>query len=153
MWADFIFGQDTLAAVGGTIIHTMNAAFLALRPFTIVRSRFTLMLRSDQSAVVENQGAAFALAVVTEQALGIGVTAVPTPVTDLGSDQFFLHQIMWAHQNDVAQQSNPAAIYEVDSKAMRKVGENDELYSTGEFTNTAQGCVLHSAGRMLIKLH
>ena len=154
VWVAIPFAQTTLNSAGGTIISTMNAAFIALRPFTIIRTRVELLLRSDQSAVAaEFQSAAYGEAVVTEQALGIGVTAVPTPVTDLGSDAFYLHQILFAGHSIVTQETNPVQTFSVDSRAMRKVGENDELYGVGEFSSITQGTVLLSAGRQLIKLH
>jgi hypothetical protein len=51
-----------------------------------------MAISSDQFAQSESQIGAIGLAVVTDQAVGIGVTAVPTPITDLSSDSWFLHR-------------------------------------------------------------
>ena len=76
-------------AAGGTIMFSLNAAALALRPFTIVRSRFEVGIISDQTAATEDQLGAIGMAVVSDQAVAVGVTAVPTPITDMGSDLWF----------------------------------------------------------------
>ena len=46
-WFQFQQNEATLTAVGGFIFYSLNAAALAFRPFTVVRSHFELMLRSD----------------------------------------------------------------------------------------------------------
>ena len=84
-----------MTGAGGTLISSLNASALALRPFTIVRSRLELYLISDQQVASEPQGAAFGMAVVSDQAVAVGITAIPTPITDLGSDLWFVHQPMW----------------------------------------------------------
>ena len=88
---DLTFGEDTLTASGGTILGSLNATALALRPFTIVRQHYFLMLRSDQAAAAERQFGAFGCVVVSDQAEAVGVTAIPTPITDAGSDLWMLH--------------------------------------------------------------
>ncbi len=95
MWVSDPATNSTIAA-GGTalLVSTANAALLALRPFTIVRSRGILAFRSDQTGASELFAAALGLAVVSEQAAAIGATAIPTPMTDLGSDLFYTHQLL-----------------------------------------------------------
>ena len=44
---------DGLAVAGGSAIFSLNAAALALRPFTIVRTHFEFALRSDQAGAIE----------------------------------------------------------------------------------------------------
>ncbi len=142
-----------MTAEGGVISNAANAALLALRPFTIIRTRGVLFLHSDQAAAVENQIAAFAGAVVSEQALAIGITAVPSPIVELGSDFFFLHQLIMARENAVANQTEPGTFVQFDSKAMRKVNEDEEPYFVKDMSVIGSGVVLISAARMLIKLH
>ena len=48
------------------------------------------MVESDQSAATELFIGNLGLAVVSDQATAVGVTAVPTPATDRGSDLWFL---------------------------------------------------------------
>ncbi len=153
LWGDVVPAKTVLNAAGGTIINVTGAAFLALRPFTIVRSHFEFLLRSDQAAAIEDQVVAFGIAVVSDQAVAIGVTAVPTPITDMGSDLWVMHKIMMAGQSEVAQQVQDYNTYTVESKGMRKVEEGAQLTFVGEFSAITQGAELLSAGRVLIKLH
>ncbi len=135
---------------------TFNAAALALRPFTVVRTRMVMLLRSDQAVASEDQEIGLGLAIVTEQATAIGVTAVPTPITDLGSDQFFVHELLfnrYLFTTAVGFDGNGGRERIVDSKAMRKVKESDDLAVTVETTGTSEGSILIFGGRMLVKLH
>ncbi len=65
LWLQF---QPTITAVngGGTavLIFTLNAAALALRPFTVVRTRFQLGMRSDQTSAAEDQVLGYGIVVV-----------------------------------------------------------------------------------------
>ncbi len=144
----------TMTVTGGTIIGSLNAAALALRPFTIVRSHFELLLKSDQSAATENQVAAFGLAVVSDQAAAVGVSAVPTPDTDSGSDLWFVHQYLMGAFDFTTGTGyrNVGERYSVDSKAMRKVDIGQDLVIVAEMdSNTSSGVILFSAGRILVK--
>ena len=153
LWTSVDFSLNSQSALGGVITNAANAALLALRPFTVIRFRGVLFLRSDQTAAAEAQAGAFGAAVVTEQALAIGVTAVPTPVTDMGSDEFFMHQIIMAGESRLTDVAIPGTFLQFDSKAMRKCSESEEPYFVYEFASTTQGAQLHSAGRLLLKLH
>ena len=92
-WFFFAPAQTTFTATGGTLVYTFNAAALALRPFTIVRTHFYVAIESDQIVASEIEVGGWSMGVVTEQATAVGVSAVPTPITDLGSDEFFVHQL------------------------------------------------------------
>ena len=153
LWTSVDFSLNTQSAGGGVITNAANAVLLALRPFTVVRFRGVLYLRSDQAAAAEHQAGAFAAAVVTEQALAIGVTAVPTPVTDMGSDEFFMHQLIVGGESRLTDVAIPGTFLQFDSRAMRKCSESEEPYFAAEFSSIAQGLTLISAGRLLLKLH
>ncbi len=145
----------TLTALGGTIINSLNAAALAMRPFTIVRMHLVSQIESDQSAASEFQAAAIGAAIVSDQASAIGVSAVPTPVTDLGSDLFFLHQLMMSSQFLGGADGNLRGhVYQIDSKAMRKVNDDQDLVISAEVdTGISNGANVRTFGRFLIKLH
>jgi len=155
-WFQFQPLQNTPAA-GGTVIFTLNAAALALRPFTIVRSRFEAYVVSDQEAATELQGAAVGGAIVSDQASAIGVTAVPTPITDMSSDLWLFHQVMF---NSVvvlsaASFANEGTRYSIDSKAMRKVDIGQDLNIVLEATSATgfSGATVAFGGRMLVKVN
>ena len=132
------------------LVAQLNAAALALAPFTVVRSHFAFLLKSDQNAAEEIQSCAAGLAIVSAQAVDIGVTAIPTPFTDLGSSLWFAHKTMFANATNAANITVPAAYFELDSKAMRKVEVGQDLVFVMENGSSA-GLIMQSAGRILIK--
>ena len=157
LWLSIDPSSTTLAAAStAVVINLFNAAALALRPFTIVRTRGYWFVSSDQAAASENYGASLGYCVVSEQASAIGVTAIPTPETDRGSDLFFVHETLYgsflfADATGFSDISGLTASY--DSKAMRKVNEDEQMNVVLETPAIASsGVVLHAA-RMLIKLH
>ena len=90
--------SNTLAAGSIAVLsNVMTAAELALRPFTVVRTRGIMQLRSDQNGATEFQHAGFGACVVSDQAVAIGVTAVPTPMTDRVSDLWFMFMERMGH--------------------------------------------------------
>ena len=91
MWVALNPFEDNITGSGATLVSTANATLLALRPFTIVRTHLYWAFGSDQISANESQVVALGMAIVSEQAAAIGITAIPIPVTDLGSDLFFVH--------------------------------------------------------------
>ena len=149
VWIGLQPAADTVAG-GSTLVASLNAAALALRPFTIVRTHLTLMVRSDQSVAPENQTGAWGNAVVSDQAVGVGITALPLPETDIGSSFWFAHQMLLASESTLTDRSQPAQIYEVDSKAMRKVEVGEDLVFVLE-SAAGGGMIVTSGGRTLVK--
>jgi len=93
------------------------------------------------------------LAVVSDQAVAIGVTAVPTPITDQGSSLFFAYQVFldrftFASAVGITQGSKT---YSVSSRAMRKVEVGQDLISVVEFSGQGSGFNFFQSGRILIK--
>ena len=90
-------------------------------------------------------------------AQGVGVTAVPTPVADNGSDWFVSESIAGLFNLITAvgteQLAGPGWLHSIDSKAMRKVSEGQTIVSVAEIGGLSDGALLLSFGRMLIKLH
>jgi len=147
--------STTIAAPGSVLIASLNVAALALRPFTIVRWRGLWSVVSDQIANGENQVVSYGVAVVSEQAVAIGVTAIPTPVTDLGSDLWFVLEHLvnrWEVVSAVGVES-PIQTGGIDSKAMRKVEEGEDVVIVMETAAISAGAVMKQVGRFLVKLH
>jgi len=146
----------TFAAANTAVLLTsLGATLLALRPFTVVRTRGILSIQSDQAAAIENQFFAYGHCVVSDQATAIGVTAVPTPDTDDTSDLWFVYERLMNRTSggltDLT--SNLMAVRYFDSKAMRKVEDGQDLISVGEASVNSSGLSLTSHFRELIKLH
>ena len=138
-----------------TLLTTLNAAALALRPFTIIRTRTKIFFTSDQFVASEFVQAVYTKQIVTEAAAAAGVASVPDGINEPDAD-FFVYQVLYqdfsfADATGFQQQANEAT-YDVDSKAMRKVGNDDQLVSV---INVASGvgAAIAIEGRILIKLH
>ena len=96
------------------------------------------------------------MAVVSDQATAVGVTAVPTPTTELGSDLFFIHQMCMtniAFLSAIGIQMPGSRVYEINSKAMRKVNNDSDIILVAEADATQEGVIFDIMGRMLIKEH
>ncbi len=135
------------------ILNALNAAALALRPFTVIRTRMVMFGRSDQVIAGESWGVDVAGVVVSEQASAIGVTAVPTPATDVGSDLFFMYEQIFGRFQflDSTGAVNMGVFKQIDSKAMRRVNEDQDVLIVAE--NEVNGVQLITSGRILVKLH
>jgi len=154
-WLSFSLGIDSLDTSGVVLISSLGASALALRPFTVVRTHLELYMISDQQSASEAQLGAFGCCVVSDQASAIGVTAVPTPITDIGSDLFYAHQVMF---NSFGFGSAVGLVqegtrYTIDSKAMRKVSSDQDIVFTMEAAGSSSGFSVFTGGRLLVKLH
>ena len=152
-WFDIPPTSTIMTASGGTLVSVLNAAALALRPFTIVRTHLLVHITSDQLAADEIQMAAVGFAVVSDQASAAGVGSIPTPVTENGSDLWFLHQFVineFALNSAIGFDANAGHQYLIDSKAMRKVDIGQDVVQVAEQT-TFNGVIVNMAGRMLVK--
>ncbi len=156
IWIGAGVGATTIVASSLTLISSLSAAVLLLRPFTILRTRMLIYWGSDQQTATEQPQGSYGRIVVTENASAIGATAIPDPSsTDADVDaDWFVHQecidrfifgsgvgfIEGGHQ------------YVVDSKAMRKVGKNDDVVAMFSETGGVGGLII-TRGRALIQLH
>jgi len=154
-WLSVDISESTLASAAA-ITHTMSTAEKAKRPFTVLRTRIELNFRSDQTGALETQLGAFGLCVVTDQAVGIGVSAVPTPATDIESDAWFVHQVLlneFLFITGAGIAENAGRRYVIDSKAKRKVNDDEQVIIVAENLGAGGGQVLSIGGRILIQEH
>jgi len=153
--------QPTVTAVGdgvAVLLFSLTDAEKALRPFTIVRTRLLANIVTDQIIAPERQVAAVGVAVVSDQAQSIGITALPTPITDMSSDLWMVHQLMYNvfHFLDATGVNfHGDSQYEIDSKAMRKVQDGEDVVVVAESSAGAStgGANIVVGGRILVKLH
>ena len=146
--------ETAFTALAGSTAF-FDQLFSISEPATVVRTRGSIWVKSDQHVADEYPFGALGMAVVTDQAAAIGVTALPTPITDQGSDSFFLWQ-PWAGGVEAATSVgfDGAMLreYKFDSKAMRKIEDSDNIVVTMENSSTV-GVDYLLLFRMLIKLH
>ncbi len=157
MWIGAGVGGTTIVASSDTLISQLNAAALALRPFTILRTHMELMVASDQLAVNERIIASYGQIVVTDSASAVGVTALPSPSPISGNPDgdWFLWQGICTQidfLSSVGFDPRGGEKYSIDSKAMRKVGADDDIVTVFAM-DVAVGAELTAQGRRLIQLH
>ena len=154
-WLGGTFVRTTLGGAStGVIMTSLSAAALALRPFTIIRTRGIAEFHSDQVAAAENMEAVVAHAVVSDQAFAVGITAVPTPSTDSDSDLFYQFD-PWASRMELitAAGFNYSPQIVIDSKAMRRVDQGEQPLQIIETGVGSSGVIVTTFFRTLIKLH
>ena len=152
LWLGGVKAITGMGSAQAVIISSLSAAGLALRPFTIVRSRGFLFAWSDQVSVLENFDVGYGACVVTDQASAIGVTAVPTPTTDNDSDAWYIYERLLGTTNASPTDAAGGIQRVIDNKAMRKVEDGFDFIEVAE-NPIATGVSLHSFVRTLIKLH
>jgi len=154
VWIELQPNAAESVVTASTLIGVLNAAALALRPFTILRSRLLLHVQSDQAAATEFTAGSIGMIVSTEAASTAGIGSLPTPNTEADAAWFvwqaFSHSFAFF---DATGTNEPAgSSYEIDSKAMRKVGLDDQVNLIGQVVTTP-GAALFVNGRMLVQLH
>ncbi len=138
------------------MVVSLTALELAKRPFTIIRTHLRIHIASDQLIADELQVAALGMCVVSDQALAIGVTAVPTPITDNNSDLWFLHQFLvgdFTLATAIGFDASGGHDSMVDSKAMRRVNDDEDVLLAVEVSAASNGAFISTMGRLLIKEH
>ncbi len=156
-WISAPPSEDTITGgTGSILLTTLTAIGLAKRPFTVIRTVGLLYVNSDQVANSETQALAWGSAVVSEQATAIGVTAVPTPATDIESD-LWLAYVPLINATQVASSIGMGFAagtgVQFDSRAMRKVEDGQDLITVVETGGISDGVVVRVWFRTLIKLH
>jgi len=158
MWVGHGVGNDTVVASTLTLLGSLSASVLLLRPFTILRTHLEVYYRSDQITATETIFGTLADLVVTETAAALGVTALPnpSPLTGDPEQDWYLYQNVESQFNFASgvgfQGDSMGVHYGIDSKAMRKVGPNDDVVLLFD-QEAAVGAEVTTMGRQLIQLH
>ena len=157
MWIGAGLGRSTIVGASNNLLGVLNAAALALRPFTVIRTRMMISHFTDQEAVDEGPFGSFGMIVVTDNATSVGVTALPDPGTVTGDPDadWYVHQPVW--QQFVVDTASGLLVsspnsYIIDSKAMRKLGPDDDI-AWMYADESGVGSFLTTQGRILIQLH
>ena len=151
-WLQLDLAATNVGAGSVVLLGTLNAAALALRPFTLVRTIGQVMITGNTGIF----NGAFGLAHVTEPAAAAGIASLPTPISEADSNAFQTwipiqsqgFQIAGAGAADITMGQ---LFQSFDSKSMRKVGPDDDLAFVAESSDVSVN--LSVIGRLLIKLH
>ena len=157
MWIGSGVGETTIGAGVKTLVSSLSAGALALRPFTILRTRMLLDYSSDQDGANERVFCSYAKLVVRDAAFAIGVTAMPDPSGISGDPE--ADWFIWQAGRHVVSFDTASGFdfggtsqYTIDSKAMRKVSIDDNVVAMCT-EESAFGSRIMTNGRMLIQLH
>ena len=121
-------------------------------PLTLVRTRGVIQVQSDQAGASELQIGAVGVAIVTQAAITLGVTAMPDPVTFEDSGIWQTYQAFAATTTAAAE--NPVqTLYHIDSKAQRKIETGEGLVAVVANLSAATGLLFTFNFRYLFKLH
>ena len=155
IWFGTAFVSSTLAnSASVALLSTLNTAALALRPFTIVRTLGSFFSFSDQSAATEAWIANIGYAIVSTEASGVGITALPTPATEISSDLWLAHVSQLGRFELVGSAiSSKIEGEHYDFRSMRKVEDGQDEVITVEAGIGGSGCIVQNVGRQLVKLH
>ena len=145
-----------LVGAASVLDQFLSEAFVATTgPFTIVRTVGSISVASDQEIADENVLLGLGACVVSEQARAVGVTAVPTPITDEGSELFFLYEtvVQSVRFSDATGVHAPWFVTKYfDSRAQRKVESEGEAVIWTLENAFGFGCEYILKFRMLVKL-
>ncbi len=112
----------------------------------------------DTVVAAERQEGRFGGIVVKDTAVLIGSTAVPDPFVEV-DDDWYIYQpfqnIEMVRVENAAGNWRPVSQvpYDIDSKAMRKVDNGENIAFMVRNSNATWGLNIAIAGRFLIKLH
>ena len=157
IWIGAGVGLTTITASAVQVVATLSAGGLLLRPFTILRTRMEVWFGTDQSAAAEDPQGDLGEIIVSDQAVAAGAASIPDPSAIDGDPDadWYIHQpvtISYQILSSVGFVKNLSERYTIDSKAMRKVGANED--SALMFSETGgHGALLYTRGRQLIQLH
>jgi len=139
-------GFVNVASAGATLI----SSFAPDEGMTIVRSRGMVSVRATSLASTIDIVGAYGEAIVTNEAFAAGVGSIPEPFTDADWGGWLVWRSFsysWLASSADIQTSE---VFEVDSKAMRKIGPNDVLVGIAESQVGAYS--ISSPVRTLVKL-
>jgi len=120
---------------------------------TIIRTRGLFVWGTDQPGADEDQIGAYGIGVVSAQAASVGITAVPHPVADAAWGGWLFYSYFMSRTEfgtAVGVEFNNMRQIVVDSKAMRKVGDEERLVMVVENTSL-DGMIFGDYERILSK--
>ncbi len=151
-WSEGPSGTSGSITASGTALFSVGGQ-ATINDQTIVRTRGQLsFLTNGAPTAVDNMVYAFGICIVSENAFGVGVTAVPAPLTDVFWDGWLYH-VQGVAGLVPGNVGGTSAAVEIDSKAMRKIHFSDVVIGVLEVVET--GTVILTAllqTRLLTKL-
>ena len=141
--------QTNVGAASKVLLGSFSSS---LGTETVRRTRGLLSWSSDQQTASEFVPGAFGMCVVSLDAFTAGVASLLGPVSDAGSDLWFVHQWMMfdlRFASGVGLEPHFDRQYEFDSKAMRRVTEEERVVLVVENAHASSGAAFNFQIRLL----
>ena len=126
-WGGVIIGVVAIPAASKVLLTTFvnDTDFQA----TVRRTRISALYSSDQTAAGESTAGALGCAVLENTAITVGIGSLPDPVTDVDEDIWFVFQGLHSRfaTTGAGIAETAGSLYEIDSKAMRKVPQGKSV--------------------------
>ena len=140
--------QNTVSVASGAsvIIGSFAPDDAGMLHPTIVRVRGEVSIRPNSFGADVAISGAFGMAIVSDDAFAAGTASIPRPFDDAEWGGWFVWQSFSNHVESIDQTGVvfPGSIsYQVDSKAMRKVGENETMVLMCESQSGAIEIAMH----------
>ena len=145
-----VTATSLLPAASFALIGSLNAAEKAKRPFTVTRTVGNIWCSSDQVASLEFPFGALGLMVVSDKAVATGVTALPDPITEEGSDEWFTYRSFAVAGGPI--DGSGWTEFSYDSRAQRKVQDGEDIVVMITNADAAFGLRFIMKLRILIKV-
>ncbi len=119
---------------------------------TLLRVRGMFSFKSDQAANSEDQLGAVGMILVTDTALAVGITAIPSPVTDDDDDGWLVHQYFAQHFHNLSSVgfvNDLGKGYPFESKAKRIVHDGTSIAIVAENIHATHGISIALMFRVL----
>jgi len=145
-------GYVAVASGAKVLVASFDPDSSSLKKTTLIRTRGMMSVRPATLSTGIDLIGAWGLAVVSDQAFGIGITAIPGPFTNAGWDGWFAwgsYSFSWDDATSVGR-AIASIQFEVDSKGMRKVSDNETVVVVAE--QQGGGATVSMPFRLLFKL-
>ncbi len=122
---------------------------------TVIRTRGSVSISSDQAAAQENQTGAFGMIVVNDIALALGATGIPGPGTDASDDGWFVWMPFMLQSESFSAGAGGIndRVFTFDSKAARRVEEGFGIAVMLENASPSHGLTAMVTLSMLSKVN
>jgi len=149
-------GGTALTTISDSLATILGSGFsFLLDGLTIVRIRGSIQVFLTSGAANSGFHCALGMGVVSLDAFTVGITAVPDPIADMQWGGWMYHRFFDVHSSAAFSATDGAnkVQFEIDSKAMRKVGQNDLLFLSLEAVESGTAVMSVCAEtRILLKL-
>ena len=159
-------GTTAITASESVFLGSAVSLVAGVSKLTVVRTRGEFLAFLTQASALDNGfRGAFGIGIASLAAVTAGIASVPTPISDAGSDNWLYHRFFacvtpraltgaTALDVDNVNVVSAAVRYEVDSKAMRIMTDDQALYACVEVVEAGTALLRVSFdSRILAKLH